>query len=103
MDEATLHISTKRTMVCSEKGEKVIVTPSTRAKTTTTLETTIPYGEVNAKVRPKAAQQTLFPKKKKRKAAGDSLMTVSEGKKRNDDTVTGHYFIWLIFFFIFMI
>ncbi|KAG1488698.1 hypothetical protein G6F46_012114 [Rhizopus delemar] len=48
IDEAAFHINMKRSMAWSKKGERaVVVTPKTRAKSTTIIGAISPYGVVN--------------------------------------------------------
>ena len=86
IDEIAFHINLKRSMAWSKKGERaVVVTPKTRAKITTIIGATSPYGMVNIKVKsPKVARPS-----KRRKAASGGLVVVGKGK---GGTVTGHYF-----------
>ncbi|KAG0938412.1 hypothetical protein G6F57_006859 [Rhizopus arrhizus] len=86
IDETAFHIDMKRSMVWSKKEERaVVVTPKTRAKTTTIIEAISLYSVVNIKVKsPKVAAPS-----KKRKATSGGSAVVGKGK---GGTVTGHYF-----------
>ncbi|KAG0778983.1 hypothetical protein G6F22_010903 [Rhizopus arrhizus] len=74
-NEAAFHINLKRFMAWSKKGERaVVVTPKTRAKITTIIGATSPYGMVNIKVKsPKVARPS-----KRRKAASGGLVVVGK-------------------------
>ncbi|KAG1472540.1 hypothetical protein G6F56_001477 [Rhizopus delemar] len=85
IDEATFHINMKRSMTWSRKGERAVVTPTTRGKTTTIIGAISPYGVVNIKVKsPKIAAPS-----RKQKAAADGSSIIEKGK---GEIVTGHYF-----------
>jgi hypothetical protein len=69
IDGVAFHINMKRFFVWSEVGTRTVVkVPKTRAKTTTILGATSPYGLVNIKVR----RPQVVPAPKKRKTAESS-------------------------------
>ena len=90
IDGAAFHINMKRFFVWSEVGNRTVVkVPKTRAKTTTILGATSPYGLVNIKAR----RPQVVPVSKKRKIAESSRPPPKV--KQNKGVFTGHYFNFL--------
>lgn len=88
IDEAAFHVNLKRTMAWSKKGERaIVVTPTTRAQTTTILGAISPQGVINVKLR-----RPFQASSKKRKLQNEATKASGSTAKKITGTVTGHYF-----------